>query len=57
VGKGGGSVTANGTLKQIYKLLSDKFEQDNKLREIDKNFEEEENLKMRNDIKNSSMLF
>jgi hypothetical protein len=30
-----------GTLKQIYKLLSDKFEEDTKLREVDKNFEEE----------------
>ena len=30
-----------GTLKQIYKIISDKFEEDIKLREIDKNFEEE----------------
>jgi len=30
-----------GTLKQIYKLISDKFEEDTKLREINKSFEEE----------------
>ena len=33
--------SSNGILKQIYKLLSDKFEEDKKLREIDKNFDEE----------------
>lgn len=32
---------SSGTLKQIYQLISDKFEEDTKLKEIEKSFEEE----------------